>query len=473
MAHSDARERRGWYLYDWANSAYYTTVVTLFLGPYLTALAKSAVGADGFIHPLGLRVDPRAFWSYMISLSVAAQVLVLPVVGAIADYGRKKKQALAASAYLGASATMAMFFLTGSDYALGGALFFIANVSFGASVVLYNSFLPEIAPPEERDAVSSRGWGIGYLGGGVLLALNLLLYLNAAKVGISEGLAVRISLCSAGAWWAAFTIPVILALRNRGAPRDLPPGQSAVITAFRQLGRTLRDMRRYPVTLTFLIAYLLYNDAIQTVLSIATQFGNDELNIPVSQLTLLILMAQFVGFFGVFGFNWLAGVLDAKRAIVISLIGWTGVVVYIYGVVRNATQFFAMGVIVALVMGGSQALSRSLYAQLLPKGKEAEYFGIYEISDKGTSWLCPLLFGLTLQITGRYRVAVLSLVVFFLAGLLVLLRVNVAKGQRDRGTVVDWPARTRLKSRPAAKSFIRSLAKSRPGLRRRRSRPGC
>jgi UMF1 family MFS transporter len=197
------------------------------------------------------------------------------------------------------------------------------------------------------------------------------------------------------------------------------------------LKQTLRDIRQYPETLTFLVAYLLYNDAIQTVLSIATQFGNDELKIPVSQLTLLILMAQFVGFFGAFGFHWLAAALDAKRAIIISLIGWTGVVIYIYALVHTATQFFAMGVVVALVMGGSQALSRSLYAQLLPKGKEAEYFSIYEISDKGTSWLCPLLFGLTLQLTGRYRLAVLSLIVFFLAGLLVLLRVNVAKGQRD------------------------------------------
>lgn len=431
MAHSSARERRGWYLYDWANSAYYTTVVTLFLGPYLTALAKAGAGTDGFVHPLGIKVDPRAFWSYMVSLSVIAQVLVLPIVGAIADYGRKKKQALAAAAYLGASATMAMFFLTGSDYLLGGGLFFIANVSFGASIVLYNSFLPEIAPPVERDAVSTRGWGIGYLGGGILLALNLLLYLNAAKLGISEGLAVRVSLSSAGAWWAAFTIPVILALHNRGVARAIPPGQSAVGTAARQLASTLRDIRRYPVTLTFLVAYLLYNDAIQTVISISTQFGNDELKIPVSQLTLLILMVQFVGFFGVYGFQKAAALLDAKRAIVISLLVWIGVVVYIYALVHTAAQFFAMGVVVALVLGGSQALSRSLYAQLLPKTKEAEYYSIYEISDKGTSWLCPLLFGLTLQITGRYRLAVLSLIVFFIAGLLVLLKVDVDRGERD------------------------------------------
>jgi UMF1 family MFS transporter len=431
MSPSTSREKRGWYLYDWANSAFSTTVVTMFLGPYLTALAKAAASADGFIHPLGIPVDPRSFWSYMVSLSVAAQVLVLPVVGAIADYGRRKKEVLGVTAYLGASATMAMFFLRGSDYLFGGVLFLIANVSFGASSVIYNSFLPEIASPEERDAVSSKGWGIGYLGGGLLLALNLLLYLRADKIGISEGLAVRISLSSAGAWWAAFTIPVLLALRNRGAARQLPAGRSPIAAAVRQLAHTLREMRQYPQTLTFLVAYLLYNDAIQTVLNIATQFGNDELKIPVSQLTLAILMAQFVGFFGAIGFNRLAKRIGAKQAVAASLVVWTGVVVYIYAIVRTTVEFFVMGAIVALVMGGSQALSRSIYAQLVPKSKEAEYFSIYEISDKGTSWLCPILFGLTLQFTGRYRLAVLSLAVFFVMGLLVLLKVDVARGKRE------------------------------------------
>ena len=154
MNPGSAREQRGWYFYDWANSAFATTVITLFLGPYLTALAKAAADAQGHVHPLGIAVDARSYWSYLVSLSVALQVLVLPVVGAIADYGRRKKEVLGAAAYLGAAATMAMFFLEGAHYLLGGVLFLIANVSFGASIVIYNSFLPEIAPPEDRDAVS-------------------------------------------------------------------------------------------------------------------------------------------------------------------------------------------------------------------------------------------------------------------------------------------------------------------------------
>lgn len=431
MTSYSVQEQRGWYLYDFANSAFSTTVVTLFLGPYLTVLSKAAADTEGFVRPLGIAIDPRSYWSYLISLSVILQVLFLPIIGAVADYGRRKKEVLAATAYLGAAATMAMFFLQGNQYLFGGALFLVANVSFGASIVIYNSFLPEIAPPQDRDAVSSKGFGIGYLGGGLLLALNLVLYLKADKIGMSEAMAVCISLSSAGAWWAVFTIPTLLALHNRGPARVLPPGESAVATVLKQLAHTLREVRRYPQTAVFLVAYLLYNDAIQTVLTLASQFGNDELKIPVSQLTLAILMVQFVAFFGSIGFNWLAAAITAKRAVVVSLVIWTAVLVYIYAAVKTTLEFFIMAAIVAIVMGGSQALSRSLYAQIIPKGKEAEYYSIYEISDKGTSWMCPLLFGLALQFTRSYRIAILSLIVFFIAGLLVLLRVDMQQGEKD------------------------------------------
>jgi UMF1 family MFS transporter len=248
---------------------------------------------------------------------------------------------------------------------------------------------------------------------------------------VSEALAVRISLCSAGIWWALFTIPTLLALRNRGPARALPPGKGAIRTAIDQLRRTVREIRRYPQTTTFLIAYLLYNDAIQAVLAMASQFGNDELKIPVSQLTLAILMVQFVGFFGAIGFQWIAAWTGAKRAIIATLILWTATLIYIYAQVKTTVEFFVMAAVVAIVMGGSQALSRSLFAQLIPRGREAEYFSIYEVSDKGTSWLCPMLFGLALQFTRSYRIAILSLIVFFIAGLIVLLRVDVAQGESE------------------------------------------
>jgi UMF1 family MFS transporter len=265
----------------------------------------------------------------------------------------------------------------------------------------------------------------------VLLALNLLLYMNAARIGITDAMAVRVSLGSAGVWWSVFTIPTLVTLRNRAASRAIPQGKHAVGAVLGQLRHTIADIRRYPQTLTFLIAYLLYNDAIQAVLALAAQFGNDELQIPVSKLTLAILMVQFVGFFGAIGFQWLAAATDAKRAILVSLVIWTATLIYLYAAVKTTTDFFIAAAVVAIVMGGSQALSRSVFAQLIPQGKEAEYFSIYEVSDKGTSWLSPLVFGLALQVTRSYRIAILSLIVFFVAGLIVLLRVDVKRGEVD------------------------------------------
>ncbi|MEO8029082.1 MAG: MFS transporter, partial [Bryobacteraceae bacterium] len=292
------KEQWGWYMYDWANSAFYTTVVTLFLGPYLTSLAKSAADANGSIFPFGIQIDHRSFWGYVVGISVFTQVIFLPLIGALADFSHRKKFLLAATAYLGSAATLAMFFLQGETYLAGGLLFLISNLALGASIVVYNSFLSDIAAPEDRDAVSSKGFGFGYLGGGLLLALNLGLYSNAEKFGVTEGMAVRISLASAGVWWALFTVPALIRLRNRAPARVNLSGQSVLTVGFTQLFRTLAHLRGFPQTLLFLSAYLLYNDAIQTVISLASQFGNDELKIPLSTLTLAILMVQFVAFFG-------------------------------------------------------------------------------------------------------------------------------------------------------------------------------
>lgn len=424
-------EQRAWYFYDWANSVFASTVVTTFLGPYLTSLAKNAADANGFVYFGGIPLDARSIWGYTVAFSVAMQVLVLPTLGAYADYGRKKKELLALCAYTGAVATMAMFTLKGGAWLFGACLFVVANLCFGAGNVLYNSFLPEIAPPEQRDAVSSRGWGFGYLGGGTALGLNLLLYLKADAFGLTGEQAVRISLGSAGLWWAVFSIIPVLGLRNRRPPRELPPDKGLLATSFRQLIGTLKDLRNYPETLKYLLAYLLYNDAVQAVITLSSQFGNDELKMPLSSLTMAILMVQFVAFFGATGFNLIAKRTGAKTAILIGLVIWTGVLIFIYAAVHTSRDFFIAAAIVALVMGGTQALSRSLFSQMIPPSKEAEYFSLYEISDKGTSWLAPLSFGLALQFTKSYRLAILSLIVFFIAGLVVLSRVNVARAAKE------------------------------------------
>jgi len=328
---------------------------------------------------------------------------------------------------------MGLYFLEGGNYLLGGILFVIANLSFGASVVIYNAFLPEIATPDERNHVSSMGWAIGYLGGGLLLALNLLLFSRASTFGVTSSEAVRISLASAGLWWAVFTPIPLLTLRRRQPAKSLRPGEGYLSVGFKQLRHTLGKVRDYPQTLRFLLAYLLYNDGIQTVINLSSQFGQEELGLPMSTLTTVILMVQFVAFFGAIIFNYVARAVGTKRAIIISLLIWIGAVAYSYGVLRTAQDFYILGAVIAIVLGGSQALSRSVYSLMIPKGQEAEYFSLYEVSERGTSWLGPLLFGLALQFTGSYRIAILSLVVFFIGGLALLAGVNIRHAALEAG----------------------------------------
>jgi UMF1 family MFS transporter len=430
------REQVGWYFYDWANSAFSTTVVTVFLGPYLTTVTQNAADATGYVHPLGIRVLADSFFPFMVSLSVLLQVFFLPVLGAIADYTRLKKQMLGFFAYLGAFATMGLYFLNGENYLLGGMLFLIANLSFGAAMVFYNAFLPDISSADDRDRISSQGWALGYLGGGLLLAANLVLFLQAERFGLSTSHAVRISLASAGMWWAFFTIIPLLALQTRGAQRALPSGERYVTVGFKQLGHTLRSLPKYPHTLLFLVAYLLYNDGIQTVIALSSQFGAQELGLDESSLISLILMVQFVAFGGALLFGYLARWLGTKRAIVLSLVIWTATVIYAYGFLQTELQFFVMGAVIAIVLGGSQALSRSLFSQMIPAGQESEYFSLYEVSERGTSWLGPLFFGLALQLTGSYRIAILSVAIFFIAGLALLPLVDVSRAIREAGNEV-------------------------------------
>ncbi len=301
------REQIAWYFYDWGNSAFSTTVITVFLGPYLTAITQEAADTAGFVHPLGIPILAGSFFPYMVSLSVLLQVFFLPVLGAVADYSHRKKQFLGIAAYIGAFATMGMYFLQGDNYLLGGALFLIANLAFGASIVFYNAYLPDIAGPDDRDRVSSQGWALGYLGGGLLLALNLVfVQFLAEPLGVSTGHAVRISLASAGLWWAIFTIIPLVALKRRRPLKQLPPGERYLTIGFKQLGRTLRGLRGFPHTLLFLLAYLLYNDGIQTIIALSATFGSAELGLGTTSLVQMILMVQFIAFFGALLFNQIA-----------------------------------------------------------------------------------------------------------------------------------------------------------------------
>ncbi|MEI8165438.1 MAG: MFS transporter, partial [Chloroflexales bacterium] len=345
-----------------------------------------------------------------------------------------KKFLMGLFAYVGAGATLGMYFVEGDHYLLGGVLFLIANLAYGASVVFYHAFLPEIASPDRRDTVSSQGWAVGYLGGGLLLLVNLLFYNSRAALSIPTDVAVRICLASAGLWWGLFTIIPLLSIRRRGAVKRLPPGEHFVTVGFRQLGHTVSQIRHYPQTLLFLAAYLLYNDGIQAVIALASVFGAEELKLDQGVLIQVILMVQFVAFFGALAFGMLARRIGAKQAIMLSLVIWTGVVIYSYFMPAGVpAQFFMLAAVIAVVMGGSQALSRSVFSLMIPAGQEAEYFSIYEISERGTSWLAPLFFGLAYQFTASYRVALVSLMVFFIAGLAILPLVNIKRAAEEAG----------------------------------------
>lgn len=429
------REQHGWYFYDFACSVYSTSVLTVFLGPYLTAVTRAAADAEGYVHPLGIPIRAGSFFAYSVSLSVIVAVLVMPLTGALADRSGRKKPLLAVAAYTGAAATAGMFFLDGDRYLLGGLLLIVANASLAVSMVLYNAFLPQIATPDERDAVSSRGWAFGYTSGALVLVLNLVLYQGHDSFGISEGTAVRICLASAGVWWGAFALIPLRRLRDRKVVRE--EGAGPAVSGWKQLVATLKDMRRYPLTLSFLLAYLIYNDGVQTVISQASVYGSEELELEQSTLIVAVLLVQVLAVAGALGMGRLARFYGAKRTIMGSLVAWAVTLAAGYFLpARTPVWFFALAAMIGLVLGGSQALSRSLFSHLVPAGKEAEYFSAYEVSDRGVSWVGPLVFGLTYQVTGSYRDAIISLVVFFALGFVLLARVPVRRAVEAAGNPV-------------------------------------
>ncbi|MFD5434110.1 MFS transporter [Kitasatospora sp. NPDC127067] len=432
----------GWYVNDWANAAFSATVLTVFLGPYLTSVAKDAADAAGNVHPLGLTIRAGSFFPYTVSFSVLLSVAVMLFTGTVADRTGRHKELMCGFAYLGSLATMGMFLLQGDRYLLGGALLVVANISYAVSVALSYAYLPGLASPDERDKVSSKGWAYGYAGGGLLLIANLALFQGHDAFGLDSGTAVRICLASAGLWWALFTVVPMLRLPSRAGIAPSPtaaPAEDGEPTggSLRQLADTLRGMRKHPLTLLYLAAFLCYNDGIQTVVSQASLYGSEELGMEQTSLVTAVLLVQVVAIGGALLLGRIAHRYGAKRTILGSLVGW--VVTLALGYFMPAHQpawFYALACMIGLVLGGSQALSRSLFSHLVPPGKEAEYFSFYKVSDRGTSWMGPLVFGLAYQITGSYRSAIISLLIFFVIGFVVLLKVPVRRAIEAVGNPV-------------------------------------
>jgi UMF1 family MFS transporter len=435
----DTAHQRAWYWYDWANSAYVTTTLTVLMAPYLTVIAKKAacptLASDVACHTsltvVGIPVDPGSLVFYVLTVSTILSTLVLIFIGALADRSPRPVRLFATFAWAGAAGASAMFLVSGDNWILGVLLLIFANLCLGSSLVIYDSLLCRIAGPDERDRVSSRGWAWGYLGGGLLLALNLGLLTLDEQIGISQGMAVRISLLSAGLWWAVFTIIPVVGLRDlRGAaPSSTGERPGVVAGSLSQLATTFRELRGYPQTMLFLLAYLFFNDGIQTVISASSVYGAEELKFTSSQLIEIILLVQFVAFAGALLFGRLARRFGAWRVVLNSLALWTFVVTIAFFVpAREFLIFAGLAVLIGIVLGGSQALSRSMFSQLIPRGREAEFFSLYQAMERGTSWFGTLVFGLVHQFTHSYRWAIIALIVFFVVGGLLLSKVRMREG---------------------------------------------
>lgn len=422
----------GWKMFDWGWSAFSTTVVTALLGPYIQELA----GDDG-VDVLGFNIDDGSLFPYFVSLSAVLQVLALPLIGSITDFTGAKKKLMMALSGIGSVATALLFFVVESTILLGGLLFIVAAVAFSSASVIYNSYLPDLVPPVLRDRVSSAGFAYGYLGGAIWLAINF-----AMVAALDDQLAVRLSLGGTGIWALVFIFGFTgPRLRERPAAREKPEGVGWFALSMGSVKSTLKELRsKYPVTFRYLIAYLVFNDGIATVITVAAVYASDVLDTEAATLLLLVLMIQFVAVPGAILFGRIAERVGSKKALVINLCIWVALVLYAYLFLANDTQLFVMGFFLAIVLGGSQALSRSLYSQMIPQEKEAEYFGFYEIAARGTSWLGPLVFGLANAVFGSQRPAILVLLVFFVVGLALLIPVKVRDGMiaagQDPGAMV-------------------------------------
>lgn len=447
---NNPREIFGWMMYDWANSAYYTTVLGVLLAPYLTRLAQDAVGENGTVLNLGfVTVTAQSMTSAATVISVLCQAFLMLFLGALADYSNLKKFFMALLCYLGVGAGCLLFFIEGNNYLLGCLILIFSNVCIATSLVFYNAFLPEISTETERDRISARGFAMGYVGGSLVLILNLMLLAYADSIGISQGLAVRICLLSAALWWGGFALVTFSLLKSRKTTKEMPPGKNFVTLAVGEVGETMRQLLTLRHTLLFLIAYLFYNDGVQTVIYQSSVFIDQELFVipkierasafglfDVDRTTFLILLfleVQIVAMIGSFFWAWLSGRIGAKPTILITLLWWSGVVVFAYALFRQPWQAWFLGAAIGFVLGGTQALSRSLYSQMIPRGREASFFSFYEITERGTSWMGPLVFFFVVGATGSFRNAILALIAFFAIGSLVLYFADTTRAIHEAG----------------------------------------
>ena len=413
-------ELRAWALYDWANSAVQTTIIAVIFPIYFQKVAAAGMP--------GPEATSRFAWATTIAIVIVA--VVAPLLGTVADRMPIKKRLLAVFLGIGAISTAAMFFLTRGDWQLALILFVITNVGVAGSIVFYESLLPHIVKEGEIDRVSTAGYAVGYLGGGTLLAINVVMLANPSWFGLPDrDTAVRASLASVAVWWVVFAIPLF---RRVPEPRSLhrggPAEGHAIAIAVRQLFETLSELRRYRDAFLLLLAFLIYNDGIQTIIRMATTYGT-EIGIDENAMIVALLITQFIGVPFGFLFGAFAGKVGAKRAVFVGLAVYAVITILGY-FMQTAAQFFALCIMVGMVQGGTQALSRSLFASMIPKEKSSEFFAFFGVFERYAGILGPAVFAWVVTRSGSSRNAIISVVGFFVVGGLLLLMVDVEAGRR-------------------------------------------
>ncbi|MDQ2728850.1 MAG: MFS transporter [Actinomycetota bacterium] len=430
----DQGQVAAWSMYNWADHGWAAPVAGVLIGPWMLSLATGAVGARGTliaVGPLQLRAD--AFPSAMIAVAAVLQLVVLPGVGAVVD-SRGNKRRWLAGACGGGSVICALLALTsGHQWLLAGALFLAGSVVEGMSDLVWNGMLPELASPARTEAVSSRGTAVGYLGAGMILALDLVLIQIHGTLGLSKSAAVRICFLTAAGWWAGFGLRSLRRLNPR--PR-LSASRKPDGGTWSRLRADLAWLRTMPQTRRFVMAYLCFADAMSAVIALASTFLTHELFADNSTraspfLFELILLIQFVAMGGALLSSAMARRIGSRRAVLVNLVIWCAVIVFAYAALHTEADAVAMGVVIGLVLGGTTALARSLFARMVPAGREVTFFSLYEVCSKGTAWIAPLLFTIVVDITGSFRQAILSLIVLFVLGLVLLFRTDTDAAARE------------------------------------------
>jgi UMF1 family MFS transporter len=409
-----------WCMYDWANSAFATTIMAALFPPFYRSMATSAGLSAG---------NATAAWAYTTSLSLLLVAILAPVLGAISDHTGGKKWYIGAFMALGVVGT-GLFVILGDDtYLLGSLLFILGDIGFAGANIFYESLLPHIAREGDIDRVSARGYALGYLGGGILLIINVLWYMQPDLFFMpGTGFALRASFFSVAVWWAVFSIPLFRNVPEPPVVRVSGEAINPLRAGFGRLRHTFGELRRFKQLLIFLVAFWIYNDGIGTIMKMATAYG-DEIGINLTAMTIALVITQFVGIPFAFGFGWLARRLGTKRSILLSLAVYVLISTAGY-FMQTEVHFYILAFMVGMVQGGSQALSRSLYGSMVPKSQSAEFFGFFSTSSKFAGIVGPLLFGIVSQLAGASRLSILSVIAFFVIGGLVLTRVDEDEGRR-------------------------------------------